>query len=115
MSIEERHSRLRRMHESYLVARREKHYCEWISACYHDGPLLAGQGAIRTRRHHGYMADYGLARRLVQEAIANRCHSASPFGSQSCETLRDLAAFSGMSNHLPYPAMIGHPWIGPSA
>ena len=54
------------------AARREKHYCEWINACYRDDPLPAVQGTIRNRHHHyGYMADYGLARRLVQEAIAH--------------------------------------------
>ena len=54
------------------AARREKHYYGWINACYHDDPVPAVQGAIRTRHHHhGYMADYGLARRLVQEAIAH--------------------------------------------
>ena len=54
------------------AALREKHYCEWINACYRDDPLPAVQGAIRNRLHHpGYMADYGLARRLVQEAIAH--------------------------------------------
>ena len=52
------------------AARREKHYCEWIDACYQDDPLPALQRAIRTRyNHHGYMADYGLAKRLVEEAI----------------------------------------------
>ncbi len=37
------------------------------------GRVASAQGAIRNRHHHhGYMADYGLARRLVQEAIAHR-------------------------------------------
>ena len=54
------------------AARREKNYCEWISACYQDNPLPAVQRAIRGRHtHHGYMAEYGIARQLVERAIAH--------------------------------------------
>ena len=53
------------------AARRERHYCEWIDACYGGDALPAVQGAIRGRHsHHGYMAEYRLARALVEQAIA---------------------------------------------
>ena len=54
------------------AAHREKHYCEWIHACYQGDPLPAVRQAIRGRHsHHGYMAEYALARQLVQRAIAH--------------------------------------------
>ncbi len=54
------------------AVRGEKHYCEWISACYQGNPVPALNRAIRARHsHRGYMADYGVARRLVQRAIAH--------------------------------------------
>jgi hypothetical protein len=50
---------------------RQKHFCEWIDACYRNDPLPAVRGAIRGRHgHHGYMADYGQARALVQRAVS---------------------------------------------
>ena len=53
------------------AARRESHHCEWISACYGGDALRAVQDAVRGRHsHHGYMADYGLARQLVNQALA---------------------------------------------
>jgi hypothetical protein len=57
------------------AVRGEKHYCEWISACYQGDPLPALRVAISARhRHHGYMADYDVARRLVMEAVKHNHH-----------------------------------------
>jgi hypothetical protein len=45
---------------------RKENWCEWIYSCYNRDPLPALRGAIRNRKHHkGYMADYGLARAIV--------------------------------------------------
>jgi hypothetical protein len=49
---------------------RRKNYCEWIYSCYTGDPLVAVKNAIKNRHYHrGFMADYRLARALVQKAI----------------------------------------------
>ena len=49
---------------------RQENWCEWIYSCYDRNPLKAVQGAIRNRHAHtGYMAEYTLARALVDRAI----------------------------------------------
>jgi hypothetical protein len=50
--------------------RREPNYCEWIDACYRGDPLPAVRQAIKGRHFHkGYMAEYRLAKALVDRAI----------------------------------------------
>lgn len=50
-------------------AKREENWCEWIDACYGGNALKAVQDAIRNRHcHKGYMAEYKLARALVERA-----------------------------------------------
>jgi len=47
-----------------------ENYCEWIYSCYGSDPLPAVRNAIRNRHHHkGYMAEYKLAKKLVDRAI----------------------------------------------
>jgi len=47
-----------------------ENWCEWIFSCYDRDPRKAVAAAIRTRHtHHGFMAEYKLARALVQRAI----------------------------------------------
>ncbi len=49
---------------------RKENYCEWIAACYHGNARKAVEDAIRNRHHHkGYMAEYKLAKALVDRAI----------------------------------------------
>ena len=51
---------------------REGHenYCEWIYSCYDRNPLRAIQDSIRNRHYHkGFMAEYKLAKKLVDRAI----------------------------------------------
>ena len=49
---------------------RQENWCEWIYSCYNRNPQKAVQDAIRDRHHHtGYMAEYRLARALVERAI----------------------------------------------
>ncbi len=44
--------------------------CEWIYSCYDRNPLKALQNSIKNRHYHkGFMADYKLARQLVDRAI----------------------------------------------
>ena len=51
---------------------RKLHYCEWIDACYNGAPVPAVHQAITGRHHHhGYMADYAMAKALVDRAIAS--------------------------------------------
>ena len=51
---------------------RQENWCEWIYACYDRNPLGAVQAAIRKRHHHtGYMAEYRLAKAIVDRAIAS--------------------------------------------
>lgn len=45
-------------------------YCEWVWSCYNSDPKTPVQLAIKNRHmHHGYMAEYKLARALVERAI----------------------------------------------
>jgi hypothetical protein len=47
-----------------------ENYCEWIDACYHNDAREALQNSIRNRHtHHGYMAEYRLAKKLVDRAL----------------------------------------------
>src|SRR5437867_5722426 len=49
---------------------RQENWCEWIYTCYDRNPLRAVQAAVRSRHHHkGYMAEYGLAKALVDRAL----------------------------------------------
>jgi hypothetical protein len=49
-------------------------YCEWIDCCYRTNARQALQDAIRRRHnHHGYMAEYKLARALVDK-VASGTH-----------------------------------------
>ena len=46
-----------------------ENWCEWVYSCYNRDPKKAVDLAIKTRHtHHGFMADYNLARKLVQLA-----------------------------------------------
>lgn len=48
----------------------QPHYCEWIDACYGGDPRPAVQRAIRNRHtHHGYMASYNLALKIVRREL----------------------------------------------
>jgi hypothetical protein len=43
---------------------------EWVWSCYDRDPKIRVQRAIKNRHtHHGYMAEYKLARALVERAI----------------------------------------------
>ena len=47
-----------------------ENWCEWVYSCYNRDPQVPVLNAIRHRHtHHGYMAEYMLARALVQRAI----------------------------------------------
>lgn len=49
---------------------RQPNFCEWISACYRTDAAKAVADAIRSRHYHkGYMAEYKLAKALVDRAI----------------------------------------------
>lgn len=49
--------------------RGEPNYCEWIDACYRGDACKAVSDAIGDRHHHhGYMAEYTLAKKLVDKA-----------------------------------------------
>ncbi len=44
--------------------------CEWIYSCYDRNPLRAVQDSIKNRHYHeGFMAEYKLAKKLVDRAI----------------------------------------------
>ena len=48
----------------------QENWCEWIYSCYERNPKIPVRNAIRNRHaHHGYMAEYKLARALVERAI----------------------------------------------
>lgn len=50
--------------------RGQENWCEWIAFCYRCDPRPAVQNAIKNRRHHhGYMASYQLAFKIVQREI----------------------------------------------
>lgn len=47
---------------------RRENWCEWIYSCYGKDPRKALAAAIQKRRcHKGYMAEYKLAKRLVDQ------------------------------------------------
>jgi hypothetical protein len=47
-----------------------ENYCEWIYSCYGGDPLSAVRNAIKHRHtHRGFMAEYKLAKKLVDRAI----------------------------------------------
>jgi hypothetical protein len=49
---------------------RQENWCEWIYSCYDRNPLRAVRAAIENRHHHsGYMAEYRLARALVEQSL----------------------------------------------
>ncbi len=49
---------------------RKENWCEWIYSCYDRNPLKAVQASIRNRHYHkGFMAEYKLARALVDRAL----------------------------------------------
>jgi hypothetical protein len=49
---------------------RRQNYCDWIYSCYGGDPLPAVRNAIKNRHYHkGYMAEYKLAKKLVDRAI----------------------------------------------
>jgi hypothetical protein len=49
---------------------RQENWCEWIYSCYRCDPLPAVRAAIRNRHYHqGFMAEYKLAKALVDRAI----------------------------------------------
>ena len=57
---------------SILLAaiKHEKHYCEWVMACFGCDPVLPVKDAIRRRHsHRGYMSEFGAAYALVRNAI----------------------------------------------
>lgn len=50
--------------------RGEENWCEWIASCYRCDPKPAVERAIRNRdHHHGYMASYKLALKIVQREL----------------------------------------------
>lgn len=47
-----------------------KNYCEWIAACYGGNARQALQDSIDRRHYHkGYMAEYKLAKKLVDRCL----------------------------------------------
>ena len=47
-----------------------ENYCEWIYSCYGKDPMKAVRNAIKRRHYHeGFMAEYKLAKKLVDHAI----------------------------------------------
>ena len=49
-----------------------ENWCEWIYSCYQRDPRPAVSLAIKGRHsHHGYMAEYKLAKALVSRANEN--------------------------------------------
>jgi len=47
-----------------------ENYCEWVYSCYNKNPLGAVRDSIRNRHYHrGFMAEYKLAKKLVDRAI----------------------------------------------
>lgn len=48
---------------------RRENWCEWLDACYNHDAVRCVRDSIRGRHgHHGYMADYSVARALVRRA-----------------------------------------------
>lgn len=47
-----------------------ENWCEWIYSCYNREPGLAVERAIKNRTtHHGYMASYELALKIVRHEL----------------------------------------------
>ncbi len=50
--------------------KRQPNYCEWIYSRYGGASVKAVKDAIRNRHYHkGYMAEYKLAKVLVEKAV----------------------------------------------
>jgi hypothetical protein len=48
----------------------QENWCEWIAHCYKGDARRCLEDTIRKRHHHkGYMAEYKLAKKLVDEAL----------------------------------------------
>ena len=48
----------------------QENWCEWIYSCYDRNAMHAVQNSIRHRHNHkGYMAEYRLAKALVDRAL----------------------------------------------
>jgi len=57
-----------------------ENWCEWIASCYGCDPRKPVRAAIKNRHHHkGYMAEYKLAKALVDRA--NQTGEEPLFGS----------------------------------
>ena len=57
-----------------------ENWCEWIYSCYRCDPRLAVSAAIKNRHlHQGYMAEYKIAKALVD--LANRTGEEPVFAS----------------------------------
>ena len=51
----------------------QQDWCEWVSACFNSDPRLPVQNAIRRRHYHrGYMADYRLAKKIVEAELVGK-------------------------------------------
>lgn len=49
-----------------------ENWCEWVYSCYGRNPRIPVESAIRRRaQHNGYMAEYRVARSLVDRAISS--------------------------------------------
>ena len=50
-----------------------ENYCEWVDACYRGDARRCLNDAIRNRHFHkGYMAEYRLAKHLVDRALESK-------------------------------------------
>jgi hypothetical protein len=50
-----------------------ENYCEWVDACYRGDTRRCLNDSIRNRRFHkGYMAEYRLAKQLVDRALESK-------------------------------------------
>ncbi len=53
--------------------RNEPNNCEWVDACYQSNARKVLENSIRSRHFHkGYMAEYKLAKAIVDHAINTR-------------------------------------------
>ena len=49
---------------------RRKNYCEWVGSCYGGDAYRVLERSIRNRHYHnGFMAEYKLAKKLVDHAL----------------------------------------------
>ena len=47
-----------------------ENWCEWIDTCYDRNTRKAVELAVKSRHpHHGFMAEYKLARAIVDRAV----------------------------------------------